>query len=94
MLSLKIIQAQYRQASADQLPEVSYDISGEKEEGEDQSYTGSVTVSWVLDIWQKLSYSKNAAAMDEAQQQEIFLAARDSLAAQVMKGWLGLISEQ
>lgn len=94
MLSLKIIQAQYRQASADQLPEASYDMSGEKAEGEGQSYSGSVTVSWELDLWQKLSDSKNAAAMDEAQQQEIFVAARDSLAAQVMKGWLGLISQQ
>ncbi|MDX2463347.1 MAG: TolC family protein [Porticoccus sp.] len=94
MLSLKIIQAQYRQAKGDRLPEASYDVSGEKDEGDDQSYSGSLTISWELDVWQKLTDSKNAAAMDEAEQQEIFLAARDSLAAQVMKGWLGLISDQ
>lgn len=94
MLSLKIIQAQYRQAKGDRLPEASYDASGEKEAGDDQSYSGSLTISWELDVWQKLTDSKNAAAMDEAEQQEIFLAARDTLASQVMKGWLGLISDQ
>ena len=40
MLSLKIIQAQYRQATIDRLPEASYDMSGEKTEADDESYSG------------------------------------------------------
>lgn len=94
MLSLKIIQAQRHQAIADRLPEASYNLSGEKDEGEGQSYSGSLSISWELDLWNKLKDSENAAAMDEAEQQQTYIAARDLLASQVMKGWLGLISDQ
>jgi len=79
---------------ADQLPELSYDTSVGKDEGSSESYSGSLTVSWQLDLWQKLADTSKAAAMDEAGQQELLIEARDSLAAQVMKEWLGLIADQ
>lgn len=82
------------QETADRLPEASYNISGEKTEVDDESYSDSLSIIWELDVWQKLSDSANAAAMDEAEQQELFLAARDSLAALVMKEWLELIGDQ
>jgi len=94
LLSLKILQAKYKEVRADQLPELSYDTSVGKDEGDDESYSGSLTVSWEIDLWQKLADTSKAAALDEAEQQELLLEARDSLAAQVIKEWLGLIADQ
>lgn len=94
LLTLKMLQAQYRQTAANRLPEASFDTSATQEEGGQESYSGSITISWEVDMWQKLADSERAAAMDEAEQQRISQAARDALAAQVMKEWLGLIADQ
>ncbi|MBU1058705.1 MAG: TolC family protein, partial [Proteobacteria bacterium] len=59
-----------------------------------ESYSGSLSISWEVDLWQKLADSEGAATMDVAEQEALFQAARDSLIAEVMKEWLGLISDQ
>lgn len=94
VLTLKILSAQRRQTTADRLPTADFDIDAEKEEGEETGYSGSLSISWEVDLWQKLADSASAAVMDEAEQQALLEAARTSLTAEVMKEWLGLISDQ
>ncbi len=94
MLTLKILGAQRRQATADRIPSVDFAASADKEEETEENFSGSFTISWEADIWQKLADSENAATMDVAEQQALLHAAQASLAAEVMEQWLGLIRDQ
>ncbi|MGJ8620980.1 MAG: TolC family protein [Methylophilaceae bacterium] len=94
LITLKIRQAQAKQVRASQLPAVDAGFSGSKTKNTDTSYQGSITISWELDLWQKLANSTGAANLDTAQQLALYQSARDSLGADVMKSWLGLISQQ
>ncbi|WP_323752836.1 TolC family protein [Marinobacter sp.] len=92
LLSLEILRAQYRATQADQLPEVEAGFGANKTEDIDTSYTGSISVSWELDLWAKISDEASAAASDVAEQLALYQAARDTLAAEVMQGWLKLVN--
>lgn len=94
VLALKITQAQRRVATGERLPEVAFDAYAENEEGEDESFSGSLSISWELDLWQKLADSESAAMMDEQEQQALLTAARTSLVGEVMTEWLGLTHDQ
>lgn len=94
LLALKITQAQRRQATGERLPEVVFDTNAGKEEREDESFSGSLSISWELDLWKKLADSESAAMMDEREQQALLTAARTSLVGQVMTEWLGLTHDQ
>ncbi|MBU0944997.1 MAG: TolC family protein, partial [Proteobacteria bacterium] len=76
LLTLQILRAERGQVAADRLPEVSLDGGAEKEEGGDESYSGSLSISWEVDLWQKLADSEGAATMDVAEQEALFQAAR------------------
>ena len=91
-LTLRIRQAEYRQTSGSSYPQLEAGFSAGKGEDNDTSYTGSLTISWEADLWRKLSDSSKAAARDVAEQRALYQSAQDSLAAEVMKAWLGLIS--
>lgn len=94
LLALKILQAQYRQTRSEQYPDIDAGLSASKEAGSDAAYTGSVTISWELDLWAKLANEKSAAARDVAEQLALYQSARDTLVAEVMQGWLQLINLQ
>lgn len=94
LLTLKIIGVQRRQTTADRLPLAQFDAGAGKNEGDEESYSGSLSISWEVDLWKKLADSEGAAVMDEAEQQALLEAARISLTAEVMKEWLGLISDR
>lgn len=93
-LTLDILRAQRLQVRADRLPGVALDLGGSKTEGEDESYSGSLDVSWELDLWQKLKDSEDAASLDARGQEATLEAARASLAATVMQQWLTLIYDR
>lgn len=92
LTTLKIRQAEQRQSRGALLPSVSGGLSGAREQGADAAYTGSVTVSWELDVWRKLSDESRAAGKDVALQAALLQAAQDTLAADVMTSWLGLVA--
>ncbi len=92
LLTLKIRQAEYKKTRGARLPEVSAGYSALKEEDQDTVYTGTATVSWELDLWQKLADTSKAASKDVEAQQMLYQSARDTLAAQIMTGWLELTS--
>ncbi|MGF1729930.1 TolC family protein [Photobacterium kasasachensis] len=87
-LALQIAYAQEKLAVGDQLPALSAGFSGKREEDKDTSYSTDLTVSWELDLWQKISDGVGAAQMDVASSQATFQAAQDALAANIMRAWL------
>lgn len=92
LLSLDILRAQYRATQADQLPDVEAGLGANRTEDLDTAYTGTVSVSWELDLWSKISDEASAAAGDVAEQLALYQAARDTLAAEVIQGWLKLVN--
>ncbi|MBY5931010.1 TolC family protein [Halomonas denitrificans] len=94
LLTLRIRQTQLRQTGADRLPEVEAGFSASDSEDSASTYSGSVTVSWEADLWQKIADRTAAADQDVAQQAALYQAARDTLAADVMTSWLALIAQR
>jgi outer membrane protein TolC len=78
------------QTEATQYPEVSAGYSASQERDNDASYTGIISIVWELDLWRKLDDDSMAAAKGTAEQRFLYQSARDTLAAEVMKAWLGL----
>jgi NodT family efflux transporter outer membrane factor (OMF) lipoprotein len=94
MLAVQIYQQQWRQASGQRLPELDFGFSGAKTENTSSSFSSSLAVSWQVDLWQSLGDRSRAAGRDVEQQQRLYEGARNTLAAQVMNGWLALIAQQ
>ncbi len=93
-LVLRQRQAEQRRIAGGRLPSASAGFQASRSEDTDSSYTGSVSVSWELDLWHRLGDEVAAAGSDSAQQQALYQSARDTLSAEVMQGWLGLIAQQ
>ncbi len=94
LLTLRIRQAQYRQTGGEKWPEVSAGYAVERQEQSEAIYTGSIAISWEVDLWRKLADDIQAAGKDATEQEALYQSARDILAAEVMKTWLGLIAAQ
>jgi len=94
LLTLRIRQAQYRQTGGEMWPEVSAAYSVGRQEQSEATYTGSLSISWEVDLWRKLADDTQAAGKDAAEQGSLYQSAQDTLAAEVMKTWLGLIAAQ
>lgn len=94
LLSLEILRAEYHATRANGLPEIDAGFGADKTEDSDTAYTGSVAISWELDLWSRLTDQSSAAAIDVAEQRALLQSARDTLAAEVMQGWLNLINLQ
>ena len=94
IVALKIAYAQEGVSFADQLPTVNANFSGEKTEGSDESYNADVTVSWELDLWQRLADLSAASRKDVAASQASLQNATNLLAANIMRGWLEISVNQ
>lgn len=90
LLTLQIRRLQYQQTRGDRMPDISAGYMVERQEGHDTEFGASITINWELDLWHKLADNIQAADKDLAEQQALYQAARDTLAAEVMKAWLGL----
>ncbi|MGI3131558.1 TolC family protein [Halopseudomonas pachastrellae] len=93
-LVLRQRQAEQRRIAGGRLPSASAGFQASRSEDTDSSYTGSVSVSWELDLWHRVGDEVAAAGSDSAQQQALYQSARDTLSAEVMQGWLGLIAQE
>ncbi|MDR9826805.1 TolC family protein [Vibrio sp. FNV 38] len=94
IIALQIAYAQQGITKADQLPELSAGFDGEASKDSDDAYSADVTVSWELDIWQKLADSSAAAAKDIAATQAQLQATKDLLAANIIRAWLEISVDQ
>lgn len=81
-----------------QLPSISYGLNMGKnklQSGETTtSHSTDITISWELDLWQKLADQTQAAELDEAAATQDLRASKASLVANVMKSYLNLIAAQ
>jgi NodT family efflux transporter outer membrane factor (OMF) lipoprotein len=93
-IALKIAYAQRGVTASDGIPQLSAGFSASKEESDDASYTTDLTVSWELDLWQKLSDNLHASEMDIASSASLYQSARDVLGANVMRAWLQINLQQ
>ena len=94
LLALEQSRAQVRQSGGDRYPELSAGFSASRAKDSDAQYTGSLTLSWQLDLWRRIEDGVKAAEQSALQRQAIYQAARDALAAQVMSGWLELVAQK
>lgn len=94
VVALKMAYAQHGITSASRLPSVDASFSGTSTEDSDDSYTTDITVSWELDLWQKIADSSNAVLKDIASTQASLQSAQDLVAANVMRSWLDISLKQ
>lgn len=82
--------AQARQAGADLMPQVGYSVgaaTGSQGGNKTNQMGAGLTLSWELDVWGRLSSAQQAAQNEFASKAADLEFARQSLAAQVAKGW-------
>lgn len=89
-LALQIVYAQKRQVGADQLPSLGLNINASDEEQNERQFNTELSVSWELDIWQKIADSKAASSAQLASSAADYQAAKDTLAASIMRQWLSI----
>lgn len=94
MLTLKASLWQLQGVQANRLPSVDAGFSSTKTKDTTTSYSANASVSWELDLWQKLANTEQASAKTLASDEATFQASRDTLVANVMKTWLAIISRQ
>ncbi|WCE31569.1 TolC family protein [Vibrio sp. SCSIO 43137] len=94
VVALKIAYEQQDISYAARIPSASASFSGTAKENSDESYNADLTVSWELDLWQRLDDSNNAALKDVAASTANLQAAKDLLAANIMRGWLDISLKQ
>jgi len=92
-IALQISYAQRGVTTSARIPQVNAGFNAENNE-QDASYQADVSVSWELDLWQKLSDEVQAADMDIANSQATYQGARDALAANIMRSWLQINLQQ
>lgn len=94
LLALEQSKTQLRQKRGDRYPELEAGFSASNTKDSDSQYTGSLTLSWQLDLWQQIEDGINAAEQSLFQQQATYQAARDTLASETMSSWLSLVSQK
>tara|TARA_R110001583_G_scaffold41891_2_gene133225 strand:- start:51762 stop:53123 length:1362 start_codon:yes stop_codon:yes gene_type:complete len=94
MLTLDIRREQLKQTAADQRPQINAGLLNTRNENTDNTYNGSLSVSWQADLWGKLKDSSHAADIDIAEQEMLVQSARNSLGADILRQWLELISQK
>ena len=91
LITLKTAEQQWLQSSANQWPELTANLSQNKSEGSNKSFTAGLNVSWTLDVWQQLANTTSAQQANFAAQGLAYQAAKDLLVANVMRSYLDLV---
>ncbi len=94
LLTLKIRKQQLIQAGANTAVQLDASLTAERIKTTGNHVTSAITLSWPADLWRKLDDNTQAANYDLQQQQQLFLQARNTLAAEVMSAWLNLTALQ
>ena len=93
-LALQIAYAQRGITASSRIPQVNASFGGSKDEGQSDSFNADLSVSWELDLWQKLTDEVGAADADIATSRANFQGAKDLLAANIMRAWLQIQLQQ
>ena len=86
--ALKIAYAEQGITDSDRLPQLTADLSGYDDNEDGDSISTGLTVSWELDLWNRLGDKSSAAAKDIASDIATLQSSKDSLAASIMRSWL------
>lgn len=88
LMALKIVYAQRDETNSDRIPSLTAGYDVDKEEGSNTSYSADLTVSWEMDLWNKIGNETSAADKDIASSIATYQSATDTLAANIMRAWL------
>jgi len=94
LITLRQAQVAIKSAESQDNLNIDASLSGAKGEQSDTSFTGSLSVSWELDLWQKIADGVTAANLDAASARASYQSARDSLAASVIRSYIEVITQQ
>ncbi|MEO9655477.1 TolC family protein [Marinomonas sp.] len=94
LLTLQASLWEIKSEHGEQLPTAEAGFSAGKSEGSNSSYTADITVSWEVDLWQKLAVSEQASEKSLASDEALYQSSRDTLIANVMKSWLAITAKQ
>jgi NodT family efflux transporter outer membrane factor (OMF) lipoprotein len=94
LITLRKAQVAIKSADAADNLNVDASFSGAKTENSDANYTSGLTVSWEVDLWQKISDSVTAASFDAASARSAYQSSRDALVASVIRSYLDIITQQ
>ncbi|WP_187276641.1 TolC family protein [Parahaliea maris] len=87
-LSMMKAHAARVRADSASVPGVSLGIYKQRQDRQESNYLSTLNVSWEIDIWQKLADSSRAAQLDVVSSEASYRAARNALAAAVIRAWL------
>ncbi|TDO99848.1 TolC family protein [Marinomonas balearica] len=93
-LTLKASLWQLKSVHGEQLPSVVANIGTDRTKNNDTNYSAGLSISWELDLWQKLADSEKSSAKTLESDKALYQASQDSLVASVMKTWLALTAKQ
>lgn len=93
-IALQIAYAQSGVEKSEGLPQASVNSTSSKDEGSQTTYGSELSISWEVDLWQKISDSIKGAEMDIASSKADLQAAQDALAANIMRTWLQINLQQ
>ncbi|ADZ90992.1 TolC family protein [Marinomonas mediterranea] len=93
-LTLKASQWKLKSNQGEHLPSVEAGLGADRSKSSDTNYSAKISVSWELDLWQKLADSEKATAKSLASEAALYQASKDALVANVMKTWLALTAKQ
>ncbi|MDB1125181.1 TolC family protein [Vibrio algarum] len=88
LMALKIVYAERDATNSSRIPSLTAGYDADKEEESDASYSADLTVSWEVDLWNKIGNETNAADKDIASSIANYQSATDTLAANIMRAWL------
>ncbi|WP_139345338.1 TolC family protein [Pseudocolwellia agarivorans] len=96
LITLKTAEQQLSVSSSNQWPSISAGLNAKKNEATASSssaavYSTSVDIAWTLDIWQQLANATDAQQANALATAYAYQGAKDLLAANVMKAYLGLV---
>lgn len=94
VIALNIAYANQGVARADLLPSLSSSFSGLRTENADNVFDADLTVSWELDIWQRLADTHAAEKADVLATQSSLQTAKNLLVANLMRSWLAISNDQ
>ncbi|WP_238532336.1 TolC family protein [Methylophaga frappieri] len=94
LLTLEALEKQQNIARAQRLPLVTSGFSANRNKETNNQFTTNVNISWQADVWGQLADLEQAAELDVLQQTLLLQSARDTLAAEVMRNWITLITQQ
>lgn len=88
LIALQTAKVAKRSANAERLPSVDAGFSGSRQQDTEDQYSGSLSISWELDLWHKLGDNVAAAEWAIAASQADLQAVRNELAGEVMRSYI------